>query len=137
MYPDVINRRRASMNEQKILHFLDEHADEIFSVDSLFKKINKRHIISRGTVSRILRALTAKNEVSKRPAFGGKILYQRKAINANCRIIWTKENRTLALNDHRLDSLIESIAIENGGVAIEHEFTIYIGSEISLPARTE
>lgn len=137
MYPAIIIKRRASLNEQKILHFLNEHTDKLFTVDLLFKAINKHYRMSRGTISRILRSLTAKNEVIKKPAFGGKILYQRRDINSNCRIIWEQENRTLSLYDARLDRLIKSIASEKGGVAIEHEVTIYIGSEYTASINKE
>ncbi|POW55251.1 hypothetical protein C3408_18730 [Candidatus Pantoea alvi] len=126
MYPAIILKRRASMNEQKILQFLDEHTNDFYTVDSLHKNMNKRYSISRGTVARILRTLAAKNEVSRKPAFGGKIVYQRTGKNINCRIVWAHENRSLSLNDSRLDNIIKTIAQEKGGIAIEHEITIYM-----------
>lgn len=126
MYPKIIIRRRASMNEQKILHFLKEHADKSFSVKELSKELNKLFSISTVTISRILKELALRNKVYRSPTSNGHNVYSHATSTSLQKVVFAEENRSEHLVDERMTQLIAQIAFEKGSVAIRHELTIFL-----------
>lgn len=130
MYQNIILKRRASMNEQKVLRFLDEHADTGFSVKALHSALSKKISISEVTISRILKKLESKHQVHKQPNCESGSIYRRTFDANKDNLVWTDNRYVMPIIDERINALIHLIAKEKGGVALSHELTIYLKSSI-------
>lgn len=126
MFPKIIERRRSSSNEKKVLNFLNEHPDGCYSTSELGKLLGGKGVISEGTVYRIVTKLSQIGLVKRYPTLGGHILYSLNKDDDRFYLIWPERESVQLSCDPRVTELIKELGYDNNARVISFELSVYL-----------